>query len=222
LGAYQFQFRDLGLAPKQADNGSLAIREELLRLLSEYSKKHDSNRRFLYEIIGKPAVNFLKYAPPKHILYLMVGGGLEAGWSGAPWSPQWLRLNVVLFQVGSLLNVFSGSGAYTFTPAVGLEFEPLPLSSALFQPRLGLRVGYQFSTSGGFTNQTCNANANGEDPTKCSYPVMQIMASLVFYERVRLRIGVEWAPPWFDALPPEEDNWVKLMLSVGWQWISPF
>jgi predicted acylesterase/phospholipase RssA len=103
--------------------------------------------------------------------------------------------------------------------------ELLPLSTALMQTRFTLRAGYQFSTNGGFTASNCKGDEEDDissSPLHCSFPLMQMHVVLSFYERVRVTLGVEWALPWFDALPPKNSHWVTLITAIGWQWLSPF
>jgi hypothetical protein len=120
-----------------------------------------------------------------------------------------------------LLDVFT-TKAVAFTPTFGLDFELLPVSSPLFQARIGLHLGYQLSTKGGFTRERCGEDTAASATINCSFPLVRGVAALSIFERVRLHIGVEWSAPWFDPLPPQTNHWVTLVAGLGWQWLSPF
>jgi hypothetical protein len=221
LAIYEFPFRDLGLKAEDADQGLLAIRHRFLELLSDFADKNETQRRQLLQIVGKPAVNFFKYDPPDHIFYVSVWSSAEFGWSGAFKRTRWLRTAASLFQIRGVIDVFT-TKAVAFVPAIGFDAELLPLSSALLQLRLGLRVGYQLSTSGGFTEDSCRQDGDSSATIFCSYPLLQGLVAASFYERVRLHLGLEWSPPWFPGIAPKDHHWITLIAGLGWQWISPF
>jgi len=100
-----------------------------------------------------------------------------------------------------------------------VEFELLPRSTALFQSRLAVRAGYQLSTSGGFSADSCEAVSSNASNIHCSFPVFQSFYAVSFYERVRAHVGIEWAPPMFDNLPPSKEHWFSTIMGIGWQWI---
>jgi hypothetical protein len=153
------------------------------------------------------------------MFYLLIGNNFEFVWSATTSHLSWLRFNTTLFEMRGLQNLISGTKRVTFTPALGFEFELLPLSSALFQSRLGLRAGYQLSTDGHFSADSCKAESSDAPIASCSFPVFQGFFSFSFYERVQVRVGLEWTPPWFPKLPPKHTHWFSTLINVGWQWI---
>lgn len=221
LTTYGFYFRDLGVAPDRTSDGMYAIRARFLDLLTAFSEKHSDNRRRIYSLLGKSAVNFFQYDPPDQIVHLAVWSSLELGWSRAFRHLRWLRLTVTPLQLRGGLDIFT-TKTVAFAPTVGFEGELLPLSSALLQLRIGVRLGYQLSTRGGFTDDTCAEDDASSSTIYCSYPLAQFLASVSLYERVRVQIGVEWSPPWFEGVAPQDNHWVTLIAGIGWQWLSPF
>jgi predicted acylesterase/phospholipase RssA len=222
LEDYEFHFKDLGLDRDDASLAPSRIREILLSYLDEYAKKLGRGEKTAIRILGKPAVNFFKYAPPEGIIYLLAGTGSEIALSATLGQAYWLRFNFALQVLGLGTLLTEAKNVIAFTPLVGLEAEIFPLSNALLQTKLGLRVGYQFSSSDQFMADVCNTNLFDNDSTACSAPVAQVFLAVTFYERIRLQAGIEWFPRW---LPPTDglghDVWNGL-LQVGWQWISPF
>jgi predicted acylesterase/phospholipase RssA len=224
LEDYEFHFEDLGLDRDQARRAMGTIREELLRIVDRFGKKLPWGERQMVRVLGKPAVNFFKYAPPRVIIYFGAGKGAELGFSTTgKWVPsRWLRLNLALQGQGLVQLISSVPDVFALTPLAGIELEIPRINGPMVQSRGGLRAGYQLSTNDGFHTGTCETERFEGDPIRCSAPVFQGFLALGFYERIRLQIVGEWIPAW---LPPADElgrhrlNW---LLEVGWQWISPF
>jgi predicted acylesterase/phospholipase RssA len=221
LALYGFHFRDLGLGPNDSDLGMLTIRNRFSELITSFADKNENNRKWPILLLGKSAVNFLTYDPPDQIFYISFWSSAELGWSAAFRRTRWLRVAASLFQIRGVLDAFT-TKTVAFVPTFGLEGEILPLSSALFQLRLGVRLGYQLSTSGGFTDTSCEEDDKSSSTIYCSFPLLQGQVTASFYERVRFYVGVEWTPPWFEGIAPSENHWVTIIAGLGWQWISPF
>ncbi len=222
LEVYGFHFRDLGLDRDEASLGMSRIRANILRYVDEFAKKLRGGERLAVRVLGKPAVNFFAYAPPETIIYLVAGKGAEIAVSATLGQSYWLRYNFALYLQGFSSLLTEDQNVFSATSVVGLEAEIYPMSSPLFQTRLGLRVGYQFSTDDGFLKRACETGDFRSSSLRCSAPLAQAFLAVSFYERVRLQAGVEWFPRW---LPPMDefghDVW-NGMIEVGWQWISPF
>ncbi len=224
LEVYEFHFEDLGLDRDEARRAMGAMREELLRVVDRFGKKLPWGERQVVRVLGKPAVNFFKYAPPRVIVYLGLGKGAELGFSATGrWVPsRWLRLNLALQGQGLVDLISSVPDVFALTPLIGLELEIPRINGPMLQSRGGLRAGYQLSTNDGFHTGTCDTEQFEDDPTRCSAPVFQGFVALGLYERIRLQIVGEWIPAWLppaDKLGRHRLNW---LLEVGWQWISPF
>jgi hypothetical protein len=222
LEAYQFHFRDLELDRDDAKFATMRIREELLVLVDEFAKKLRFGERLAIRLIGKPAINFFAYAPPLAIFYLVMGKGGEFALSGTLRKSYWLRFNIALQVQGLNLFLTEKPNAFAMTPAAGLEAEIYPASTPLLQTRIGVRMGYQFSTDDGFLTGSCNTRTFRSDSIRCSAPVGQAFLALVFYERIRLQAGVEWLPRWLPPMNRFDRHLWNGLIEVGWQWISPF
>jgi predicted acylesterase/phospholipase RssA len=222
LEKYEFHFRDLGLDRDDASFAMLRIREELLVLVDTFAKKLRFGERLAIRLIGKPAINFFVYAPPQTIFYLVMGKGAEIALSTTLGKSYWLRFNFALQGQGLNLFLTEKPNAFALTPAVGLEAELYPASTPLLQTRVGARMGYQFSTEDRFLTDPCNSDSFRNDPIRCSAPVGQAFLALVFYERVRLQLGLEWYPRWLPPMNRFDKHLWNGLIEVGWQWISPF
>ena len=222
LELYRFRFRDLGLERDDAALGFSRIRAKLLYYVDRYADKLRYGDALALRILGKPAINLFSYAPPEGIFYLVMGTGIELASSVTFRRSRWFRFNFALQMQGFNLFLTSEPNAFGLTPLVGMEFEPLPLSSPLLQSRIGLRVGYQFSTRDKFLAGTCNTDRMAQDPLQCSAPLAQAFLALVFFERIRLQIGFEWFPKWLPPMSAFDKHLFNGIVEVGWQWISPF
>jgi predicted acylesterase/phospholipase RssA len=222
LETYDFYFRDLGLDRGDASLAMSRIREQLLSYVDIFAKKLRYGEAIAVRVLGKPAINFFAYAPPAGIVYLIAGTGAELALSATLGQFNWLRFNFALDFEGFNLFLTNKPNAFALTPAVGMELEPYPLSTPLLQTRLGARIGYQFSTEDQFLTGTCDTSKLKNDPIQCSAPVLQFFLALVFYERIRLQVGMEWSPKWLPPMNEINQNLFSGMVEVGWQWISPF
>ncbi len=222
LEKYEFHFRDLGLDRDDASLAMSRIRMEMLLLLDQYAKKLPPGERLAVRLLGKPGINFFKYAPPETIVYAVAGTGAEVAISATLGQSSWLRFNFALQTQGFYYLLTEQPNVFVLTPLAGLEAEIYPLSSPLLQTRLGLRVGYQLSTDDKFLFNECRTDIFENDSLRCSAPVAQVMVAFSFYERIRLQGGVEWFPRWLPPMSDFKDDVWNGFIEVGWQWISPF
>jgi predicted acylesterase/phospholipase RssA len=222
LETYQFRFKDLGLERSDADLGMTRIRAVLLNCIDQFAKKLPFGESLTLRLLGKPAINFLAYAPPETILYFVVGTGAEFAVSATMGQSYWLRYNFALQFGGFYFLLSETPNVLAMTPLLGLEAEIYPLSNPLFQTRVGLRIGYQFSTGDRFGADDCNEDDFKNSAYRCSAPVAQGFVAVSFYERVRFQLGVEWFPKWLPPMSDFDDHMWRGMFLVGWQWISPF
>ena len=224
LEQYGFHFRDLGLDRDEAWIAMSRIRELLAGALDDYAKKLPPAESIVIRVLGKPALNFFKYQPPQAIIYAGAGKGAEWGMSlaGRYTPSRWIRFNFAL-QFKGLYDLLSPSEkAFAMTPLAGLEIENTRWSGAVLQARLGVRVGYQFTTGDRFTTKKCRVDDFPGDSNECSAPVGQVFLAFSFYERLRLQGGLEWFPYFLPPMTRNEKNVWNGFLEVCWQWISPF
>jgi hypothetical protein len=224
LESYEFHFEDFGLKRSEARRAMSLIREELLNLVDAFGKKLPWGERQSVRVLGKPAVNFFKYAPPRMIIYFVAGKGAEIGTSiTGTWIPsRWFRLNAAVQMQGLVQLASEAPNVFTLTPLIGFELEIPGLNGPMIQARGGLRTGYQLTTEDRFHSRTCDYEWFSGDSVRCSAPVFQGFIAVSFYERIRVQLGLEWFP---EFLPPMDEAGTNVwngLIEVGWQWISPF
>jgi predicted acylesterase/phospholipase RssA len=224
LESYEFHFEDLGLDRDEARRAMSMIREDLLHLADEFGKKLPWGERQTVRVLGKPAVNFFKYAAPRAIIYFTAGKGAELGASlTGRWIPsRWFRLNTGLQMQGLVQLVSELENVFTLTPLAGFELEIPALNGPMIQLRGGLRIGYQLSTTDGFHSRECDGERFAGDSVRCSAPVFQGFLAISFYERIRVQLGLEWFPEWLPPMDQTGQHVWNGLIEVGWQWISPF
>lgn len=215
LGEEQFRFEDLGLERDDARHARREVRAELGKLVDRFATVQPEAGALLRVAAG-PLLNSLTYQPPEHILHATIGPSIELGWSmtkpASGWA--WFRPALALSFDG-LASLASGSNAYFgLAPYVGLEFEPLPVSSSTFQWRLGLRAGWLFSTGDGFGGRRC-LPASGQP---CSRVTTETYVALSLFERIRLQIAVQYMPP----IRRGEPHLWAILPSAGVQFNLPF
>ena len=222
LETYRFHFEDLGLEREDGARAMTRIRAELLRYVEALADKQPPGQKAAIRILGKPAVNFLKYAPPELILHAAFGTASEVGLSSSRLPTGFLRGTLALQIRGTTTLLGEETNIVSFTPALGLEIEPMFLSGPWFQLRFGVRAGYQLSTFDRFSVDSCDADRVVSDETSCSAPVAQGLLAVSIYERLRLQGVVEWFPRWLPPLDALSQHLFAVHLEIGWQWISPF
>jgi len=208
-----FLFKDLGLSARDADRAMLAMRNQLAMRLDSFNAKLQWAERMVMNTISIPALNFFYYASPDLAVYAVVGNAFELGLSKGLSPHNIFRINAALSMKG-FFTLGWEEPVVTFTAAVGPQFELI--GTAAFQLRTSLRFGYQVSTYGGFTTDTCDLTENS---LRCSAPVAQIGVAMVLLSRVRLQLGLDWSPPWIPDVPPEDDHLLSFMIALGWQWL---
>ncbi len=222
LEAYDYHFKDLGLGRTDAPLAMSRIRSELQLYVDIYAKKLPLGERMAVRVLGKPAFNFFMYAPPETIVYLLFGSTAEGAVSATLGQSNWLRFTFSLQAQGLHLLLTESHNMLAFSPMLGLEAELYPLSSPLFQTRIGLRAGYQLATEDRFLTRSCDVDEFKLDSLACSAPVAQAFLAISFYERIRIQGGVEWFPKYLPPMSEQGANVLNGFVEVGWQWISPF
>jgi hypothetical protein len=195
LATHGFRFRDMGIPRERANEAKRYIAQRIGVLGRALANQQS---RGVYRAIMPMGVRLLSqamaYVPPYATWHLMMGRGLEGGYSGALWDRKvkWLRGALSLELDGLLTLVSSGtSNALKLTPMIGAEFELLPLSSYQYQTRFGIRAGFGFSTRDKFLVKSCN------DDVLCSRIRTEVYVAFIMYQLLRLQLGFAVYPP-FD------------------------
>jgi predicted acylesterase/phospholipase RssA len=202
LASHGFVFRDLGVPKDRSHQAERYVAKRIAEMVRALS---DQQSRGVFRVVlpaaGRLAAQAIAYIPPYSTWHVLMGRGLEAGYSGA--SPEsvvnWLRGTVALDLDGLLTLVSRGSSnALKLTPLLGLEVEIPPLSGWSYQTRVGLRGGFGFSTGDTFASDPC------DEDTVCSRAVAEVYGALVAYQLLRVQLA-------FAALPP--------MRGQGWDYV---
>lgn len=216
LARYEFGFKDLDLDPGRGDRAAAKIQSVFWKLLTDFDDPHNST----VQTLGKPAVTFLTYVPPRNIFYVMVGKVLMFGWSRSP--SGWFRFNWNILQIkGAQTWLSSENAVATFSSAVGIEYQPPWLSFPLFQTTAGARLGYQFSTKINFDRNSCN-NEVGDKTLNCSSPIIQGFLSASIFSRIRFEIGLEFFPSIRDWKYTMSEFEYTYIATVGYQFLPSF
>lgn len=214
LSGYGFVFRDLGLEKASASEAEDAIHTQLRRVFDAFGAAQPESRA-LVDALSRTMLGQMTYVPPSLILHAGIGSVLEGGASlrlGAG-PTRFLRATAAI-DAGGLTSFTGGGGAYfTLAPMAGLEAELLPISSANFQTRLGIRAGYLFSTADAFLIDPCTT----PDKRVCSRATAQVYGAVSIFERLRLQIAFAMLP----AIRPGEDFSWSILPTGGVQFLWP-
>jgi hypothetical protein len=193
LAGYGFEFGDLGLGREDSHLGAAKLRRKMLKLIRGIAEKQEGSDRTLLLTAGRALVNEIAYEPPMNWFYATLGTGIEFGASLLPfdWNRSWMRLNLALQIKGADTLVTSKTNEVQLSPVVGIELEPLFMTTSVWQPILGFRGGFQFSNRDHFATQTCDEQG-ARDATNCSQFVFQHYWALSILERVRIQTTFEF------------------------------
>jgi predicted acylesterase/phospholipase RssA len=212
LGDYRFHFRDLGLAPENAGRARIEVRRKLIAMVEALSGAQGSFvDRTAVMTAGRTLINAIYYEPPQKRVYAGIGSSIFTGYLGRLGNLRALYWNgdVRMMNLRELLS--GGDFHFSAQATLGLEFALLPLSGRLWQPSVGVRGGYQFSSADGIGIDPCLESNVASDSRRCSGPVIHAPLNFTLLERVRLSLT-----PTFYPLPRDfGHNWFELEVGVG-------
>ena len=195
LGAYRFDFKDLGVGKASAEVATRRLAARLAGIARALAAAQP-RRATVYRSVARYLSHGLVWQPPTHALHLVAGGTWEVGWSvtDSESGLGWLRLASAL-QLDGLPSMRDGEARTWFgvTPLVGLEIEPL--AGPLLQTRLGLRGGFRFASGDRFLTEV----AASDDDFARSRPVLDGHVAGVVAQWVRLQLDASWLPAWDGA-----------------------
>jgi predicted acylesterase/phospholipase RssA len=193
LATHGFRFRDMGIPRERSGEAKRYVAQRIGMLVRALADQQKSGvYRAIFPIAGRLLSQAMAYVPPYATWHLMMGRGLEGGYSGALWDrkAKWLRGTLSLELDGLLTLVSQGSSnALKLTPMLGAEFELLPLSDYRYQTRLGVRAGFGFSTFDNFLTQGCR------DDVLCSRIRTEAYVAFIMFQLLRLQLGFAVYPP---------------------------
>ena len=241
MGAYGYEFRDLGLNRGQAQQIRAVIQNELFEILDVFAGKYRTiegaddegadweadvaytvgevkgGDRALILTLGKPAITFLDYSPPRNILSFMVMKGASLSLSRS--RSGWFRFNWNLFQLAGLDTMNDRLKVLTFVHSAGIEWQPPWLSTPVVQSTVIARLGYQLSTEKKFTDASCGDRMD-ESANRCSLPLAQTLLSVSFLSRIRLELGLDWFFPLHRTGLPNRHLNYGFNAAVGFQFLN--
>ncbi|PKN53872.1 MAG: hypothetical protein CVU56_29545 [Deltaproteobacteria bacterium HGW-Deltaproteobacteria-14] len=217
LDDYHFAWRDLGLDPGDAEYGRLHVRRRLLAAAEALaSAQEDAAAHALVLTAGRLGVNGIEYEPPDNLGYAIVGSNIEIGASLDPFAinSRWLRLNLAA-SLDGLVSRLTGSDdePLSFDVSGGPEVSLLFLTTPVFQPSIGVRAGFRFSSSDDFLTSDCTAAQTRGDSRKCSQFIVQAYFAAAFVERLRLQLTLDITPT--TPLGAAEHDLLGLQLGFG-------
>jgi hypothetical protein len=193
LHAVRFHFRDLGLAADESDQAPRVIRErlaELGRLLAE----QQVDNTFLLEHAARLAANALHYAPASHVVHAVIGSEAQFGYSytnpEASW--RWVRGHVGLGVKGGFEHVSGTPSPVAFSPAVGVEFQPMFTSNETTQLWFGIGAGLHLGNADKFGFAACPVDPGQRS---CSAPLAKAYTALSLFDLIRMQLTFAYALP---------------------------
>ncbi len=215
LGAYRFRFADLGLERDDAAHARRAIARRLRTVVYALADhQHDWRHSALLRLSTLVTVDPIHYEPSRSWQYVVVGTAQEVGGSfGIGGVPDWLRLNGA-FRVDGVVSLLTQDrNEFSVGMFLGPEVELQPLTRSSHMVTVGARAGYLFSLGDNFLTDDCTAERARGDRRDCSGLVLQGVAALSLYERVRLQATVDW----FTREVPFDDRSYDVHLAFGVQ-----
>jgi predicted acylesterase/phospholipase RssA len=193
LAAHGFHFRDMNIPPQHVSEAKRYIAQRIGAMVRSLASQQERGvYRVVLPVMGRMIAQSMAYVPPYAAWHVLLGQGLEGGFSGtlSASKAKWLR-GALSVELDGLLKLVSTleSSALRLTPMAGLEVELLPLSSYRYQTRLGARAGFAFSTNDHFLALPCS------DGESCSRARIEGYAALVAYQLLRLQLGFAGYPP---------------------------
>lgn len=197
LYVHGFTWPDEGLGVARPRVARRRLRDQIALPAYALSEGRSSGNRVV-RLLTELGLNQLSYAPPGQLVFVGVGAQLEGGWSArlGRGAGEWIRLGGAVAFDG-LTSPFSSTQTFlAVTPLLDVQFEAVPLSSGLFQPRLGVQLGFRFSTADQLGRGECDGAGQ-----ICTQPAIRVNASVSFAQRLRASFGLGFYQPFGDGVP---------------------
>jgi predicted acylesterase/phospholipase RssA len=197
LAMHGFQFKDMEVPSDRALEAKRYVAQRIGAMVRALATTQERGvYRALLPAVGRIASQALAYVPPYAAWHVLMGRGLEAGYSRTGWDTKlsWIRAAVSVELDGLFALASKGdSNSLKLTPMVGMELELLPLSSYRYQTRFGFRGGFAFSTLDHFLADPCTEGAG------CSRVRGEAYIAFIVFQLLRAQLG-------FAAYPPMRDS----------------
>ncbi len=215
LAAYGFHFRDLGLAPEDAQRARRVLAQRLREVGQNVARQQPEYwQASLVRLAALGTVNAIHYEPPPHWRYVVVGTAQEVGASvHPPGVPNWLRLNGA-FRIEGIVSLVTQDPA-EFAAGVfgGPDVELRPFTRSAYLVTLAGRIGYQLAAGDRFLTESCDADRARGDGRDCSQVVLQSVAAVTAIERIRFQATVDF----FTRTVAFDDRTYDVHLALGVQ-----
>lgn len=212
LGDYGFHFRDLGLDADDSQRARVVVRRKLIAMVEALSAAQGSYlNRTAVMTGGRTLINSIYYEPPRKRAYVGVGSSIFAGYLGRLGGLRYLYWNpdVRMLNIRELLS--DREFNFSAQASLGLEFAILGMSGSVWQTAMGVRGGYQFSSTDAIGIDPCNESSVDSDSRRCSGPVIHTPVNFTLLERVRFSLT-----PVFYPLPRDFGHkWFELEVGIG-------
>ena len=211
LAEYRFHFEDLGLNREDAHKARRRVAARIGQLAKEIGAAQNSGN-WMWAAGARVASNSLYYEPASHVLYFTLGNRPTLGYSlteaYSSWS--WFRFQAGIYTDGLYTLLSESHNFFAFTPALGFELQPLPLSTATYQLWFGAGAGYQLSTEDDLAFSDCPADEH-LTTAPCSGFAVSTHAAVSLYELLRLQVGALYLPP------IDEKGYWAISAGIGFQ-----
>ncbi len=196
LYAHGFVWTDEGLGVARPGVARRHLRDRLAQPALALARSNTNTSNRLVRLLAELGLNQLTYAVPQQLAYVGAGPQVEAGWSArlGRGPGEWFRVGGVLAIEGLTSPLSSRENFVGVTPLLELQIEPVPLSSPLLQPRLGVQLGYRFSSLDRLGAGTC-----GGEGRICTQPAVRFQFGVSLLQRLRAQFGVGLFPAAGDA-----------------------
>ena len=217
LSKNKYEFKDLGLKQKESKYGKVYFKQRLSDMLNRLIKKQPEHQHRTLGLIVRPSLNFIHYTPPEEYYTALYGSSPELGYSKIipteSFAYSSFRLNYT-FMINGLSSFFSrAEDIWAVTPLVGMEYEPVKLSSAIWQWRFGARMGYVLSPRDDLGRGDCDPDLVEVSSAACSGVTMHLTSAVSAFEILRLQLVT--IPFVVDSLSFKDSP--ELILQIGIQ-----
>ncbi|MEW5742529.1 MAG: patatin-like phospholipase family protein [Myxococcota bacterium] len=193
LGEHGYSFADLHVPRGDYQAARRAVSRTLGDIVKTLGDRQDGG--LFFALAGSAVHDLVADVPADHEVHAVLGNGLELGYSGTRGTSSlgWLRghFGVRLDGVASLF----GPQEYrhlTLSAMVGAEFQVKALSASVLKSRIGVRVGFSFSTADRLGTGSCPSESELLKP--CSNPVVEVYYAASLIGRIRGQFGVAVLP----------------------------
>ncbi len=210
LDHYEFDFGDLDKNYGYLNSSSTKIHQVLRRILDELEKKQPLEDRAIISILDSRILTPIDEVAPEFTTFTNIGTAFEVGASKAflGFSKDIHFTSSLLFQ-GLETFLSKEKDRFGVIPTIGLEIDPdfFHLTSLNF--RFGIQYGYQFLSNTNSESPDCSSVHKDYSGKDCKGEVAILNTSILFLERLNLKISLGYYNKSEDAFPP---NFAHLMI----------